>query len=131
MEAYDPKLVCFSCNFGWGYLSDHRSLSASIRNLIPVACSGKIETSHILKAFRSGADGVLILGCPEGHCHFQEGNYQTRKKVLLIKKIMDDFGVEPERLGINLSLDPDGKKIPQLVHEMKASLVKLGPVKSI
>ena len=131
MDAYDPKLVCFSCNFGWGYLNDRVSLSADIQNLIPVACSGKIETSHILKAFRSGADGVLILGCPEGHCHFQDGNYQTRKKAHLIKKIMDAFGIEPERLGINLSLDPEGDKIPQLIQDMKASLVKLGPIKTI
>jgi coenzyme F420-reducing hydrogenase delta subunit len=131
METYDPKLVCFSCTFGWGYLSDHPSLSANVRNWIPVTCSGKIETSHILKAFRSGGDGVLILGCPEGHCHFQDGNYQTRKKVLLIKKIMDAFGIEPERLSINLALDPDGQKIPQLIQEMKKSLVRLGPVKGI
>ena len=131
MNAYDPKLVCFSCNFGWGYLSDRASLSTGKQNLIPVVCSGKIETSHILRAFRSGADGVLILGCPEGHCHFQDGNYQTRKKVYLIKKVMNAFGIEPERLGINLSLDPEGDKIPQLIQDMKASLVKLGPIKTI
>ena len=131
MEAYDPKLVCFSCNFGWGYLSEHQSLATSIRNWIPVTCSGKIETSYILKAFRSGADGVLILGCPEGHCHFQDGNYQTRKKVLLIQKIMDTFGIEPERLSINLSLNPDGEKIPRLIDEMRVSLASLGPVKNI
>ncbi|MDY7038087.1 MAG: hydrogenase iron-sulfur subunit [Thermodesulfobacteriota bacterium] len=131
METYDPKLVCFSCKFGWGFLNGHLVPSTVIRNWIPVTCSGKIETSHILKAFRSGADGVLILGCPEGHCHFQDGNYQTRKKVLLIKKIMDAFGIEPERLGINLALDPDGQKIPRLIQEMKTSLVRLGPVKKI
>ncbi|MFC1838118.1 hydrogenase iron-sulfur subunit [Thermodesulfobacteriota bacterium] len=131
MDEYDPKLVYFSCKFGWGYLNDHFSLSVDKQNWIPVTCSGKIETSHILKAFRSGADGVLILGCPEGHCHFQDGNYQTRKKVYLIKKVMDDFGIEPERLDINLSLDPEGRMIPQLIQDMKASLIKLGPVKSI
>jgi coenzyme F420-reducing hydrogenase delta subunit len=131
MTEYDPKVVCFSCSFGWGYLSEHKSLSADIRNWIQVTCSGKIETSHILKAFRSGADGVLILGCPEGHCHFQDGNYQTRKKILLIQKIMQAFGIEPERLRINLSLDPEGNKIPGLIQGMKSSLAELGPIKSI
>lgn len=131
MEAYNPKVVCFSCNFGWGYLSDEERLSASTSNWIPVACSGKIDTNHILRAFRSGADGVLILGCPEGHCHFQDGNHQTAKKVYLIQKVLDAFGIEPERLAIDLSLDPEGKRVPALVERMKANLVKLGPVKKV
>ena len=131
MDTYRPKIVCFSCSFGWGYLSEKKDLEASIMNWIPVTCSGKIDTNHILKAFRAGADGVLILGCPEGHCHFQDGNYQTRKKVYLIHKVMDAFGIEPERLGMNMSLDAEGKRIPQLVNVMKEGLIKLGPVRNI
>jgi len=131
METYKPKLVCFSCNFGWGYLSDAETLCAATLNLIPVVCSGKIDTNHILKAFRAGADGVLILGCPEGHCHFQDGNYQTRKKVYLIQKVLNAFGIEPERLTIDLAIDPEGKKIPQLVGQMRNNLAKLGPVKQV
>lgn len=131
MNAFEPNVVCFSCNFGWGYLSDRKELSTSVKNWIPVICSGKIDTNHILKAFRSGADGVLIMGCPEGHCHFQDGNYQTRKKVHLIRKVMSAFRIEPERLGMNMSLDAEGKSIPQLVQEMKDRLVELGPIKRI
>lgn len=131
MEAYNPKVVCFSCNFGWGYLNNEEALGATILNWIPVACSGKIDTHHILKAFKAGADGVLILGCPEGHCHFQDGNYQTRKKVYLIQKVLGAFGIEPERLDMELAIDPEGKKIPQLVARMKNDLAKLGPVKRI
>jgi len=131
MEDYRPKLICFSCKFGWGYLSGEETLASRIENWIPVVCSGKIDTSQILKAFRAGADGVLILGCSEGHCHFQDGNYQTRKKVYLLQKVIKAFGIEQERLQIDLSLDPEGKKIPQLINEMKENLAKLGPVKSI
>ena len=131
MDMYNPKVVCFSCSFGWGYHNEKNEAAADIMNWIPVICSGKIDTNHILKAFRSGADGVLILGCPEGHCHFQDGNFQTRKKVYLIHKVMDAFGIEPERLRMNMSLDGEGKMIPKLVNEMKESLTKLGPVKSI
>ncbi len=131
METYKPKVVCFSCNFGWGYLSDEETLGAATLYWIPVACSGKIDTCHILKAFRAGADGVLILGCPEGHCHFQDGNYQTRKKVYLIHKVLYAFGIEPERLIMDLAIDPEGKKIPLLVAQMRNDLVKLGPVKQV
>lgn len=131
MEAYNPKIVCISCNFGWGYLNSEETLGATVSNWIPVACSGKIDTHHILKAFKAGADGVLILGCPEGHCHFQDGNYQTRKKVYLIQKVLGAFGIEPERLAMELAIDPEGKKIPQWVARMKNDLAKLGPVKRI
>jgi F420-non-reducing hydrogenase iron-sulfur subunit len=131
MVAFEPKVVCFSCNFGWGYLGNKDDLSKSIKNWIPEICSGKIDSQHIFKAFRAGADGVLILGCPEGHCHFQDGNYQTRKKVYLIHKVMTAFGIEPERLSMNMSRDPEGKNIPQLVKEMKDRLVNLGPIKKM
>jgi F420-non-reducing hydrogenase iron-sulfur subunit len=131
MVAFEPKIVCFSCNFGWGFLSDKNDLSKSIKYWIPETCSGKIDSRHIFKAFRAGADGVLILGCPEGHCHYQDGNYQTRKKVYLMQKIMKAFGIEPERLSINMSHDPEGKNIPSLVQEMKERLIKLGPIKKM
>jgi coenzyme F420-reducing hydrogenase delta subunit len=131
METYNPKIVCFSCNFGWGYLSDAETIGPTILNWIPVVCSGKIDTSHILKAFRAGADGVMILGCSEGHCHFQDGNYQTRKKVFLIHKVLDAFGIEPERLTMELDIDPEGRKIPQLIAQMQHHLSGLGPVKQV
>ncbi len=131
MEKYNPKLVCFSCKFGWGYLSDEPALASRITNWIPVVCSGKIDTSHILKAFRAGADGVLILGCSEGHCHYQDGNVQTKKKVLLLRKVLETFGIEPQRVEIRFSLDPEGKSMPNLLNKMKENLIKLGPVKRL
>ncbi|MBN2099494.1 MAG: hydrogenase iron-sulfur subunit, partial [Dehalococcoidia bacterium] len=66
MKHYEPKLVCFSCKFGWGYLADEEDLRDRVKNWVPIICSGKIDTTHILDAFKRGADGVLILGCPEG-----------------------------------------------------------------
>ena len=131
MNGYEPKLVCFSCNFGWGYLSERSTLSSQIRNWIPVVCSGKIDTTHILDAFKAGADGVLVLGCNSGDCHFQDGNSETRKRIYLLKKLLEDYGIEGDRLRIVLSSDPEGKRIPQLIKEMGDSIGKLGPVKKV
>ena len=131
MNGYEPKLVCFSCNFGWGYLSERSTLSSQIKNWIPVICSGKIDTTHILDAFKAGADGVLVLGCNSGDCHFQDGNSETRKRIYLLKKLLEDYGIEKDRLRIELSSDPEGKKIPQLVKEMGDSIGKLGPIKKV
>jgi F420-non-reducing hydrogenase iron-sulfur subunit len=127
MGKFTPKMVCFSCKFGWGYLSEN-GYDKDIENLVPIMCSGKVNASHVVDAFRKGADGVLILGCPDGQCHFQNGNYQARKRVLLLKKTLRDFGIEPSRLRIVLDVDPEGKNIPTVIDSMKAELARLGPL---
>ena len=127
MKEFTPRLVCFSCKFGWGYLNGNGH-AKKIKNLIPVACSGKVDATHIIDAFRKGADGVLILGCADKQCHFQTGNYQARKRVLLLKKTLKEFGIEPGRLKIAFDLDPAGAKIPLFVEEMRKEIEAMGPL---
>lgn len=126
---YSPKLVCFSCKFGWGYVGGDGAL-AKVKNLVPVICSGKVDTTHVIEAFRRGADGVLILGCPEGECHFQIGNYQARKRMALLRKTLKAFGIDPERLMIRLDIDPEGEKMSFVVDEMNRRIRQLGPIRS-
>ena len=127
MRDFTPKLVCFTCKFGWGYLNGNGN-AKRLKNLVLVACSGKVDATHIIDAFREGADGVLILGCPDRECHFQTGNYQARKRVMLLKKVLKEFGIESGRLKIVLSLDPEGAKIPVFIEEMKKEIAELGPL---
>ncbi len=129
MSNFEPKLVCFSCRFGWGYLGDEAELSSQVKNWVPIICSGKMDATHIVDAFKHGADGVLVLGCPAGECHYQDGNYEAKKRIYLLQKVLDAYGIEPNRVRIELSLDPEGKKIPQLVKKMSETVKKLGPVK--
>lgn len=131
MNEYNPKVVCFSCRFGWAYLTKEGQLVPLIENWVPVVCSGKVDTPHILEAFRAGADGVLILGCEAGHCHFQDGNYQTSKRMYLVQKVLQAYGIEAERLRIDLSRNPEGSEIPRIVSAMKSDIAILGPVKAI
>lgn len=131
MINYEPKLICFSCKFSWGYLTDETVLARQMKNLVPIICSGKVDTSHILNAFKRGADGVLILGCRGGDCHYQDGNYEAKKRGYLLHKVLESYGIEKERLRIELSVDPDGHRIPQLVKEMSERLKKLGPLRGI
>jgi coenzyme F420-reducing hydrogenase delta subunit len=131
MADFEPKLVCFSCKFGWGYLGDETELHKKIKNWIPIVCSGKVDAAHIVDALQAGADGVLILGCPEGDCHYQDGNYEAKKRVYLLQKVLSAYGIEPERIQIELSLDPEGKKIPELVKKFGETIKKLGPIKKV
>src|SRR4030042_5136604 len=119
MKNFEPKLVCFSCKFSWGYLGNESALSSQVKNLIPIICSGKVDTNHIVDAFKHGADGVLILGCPAGDCHYQDGNFETKKRVRLLQRVLSAYGIEPERVSMELSLDPEGKRIPELVRKMR------------
>jgi F420-non-reducing hydrogenase iron-sulfur subunit len=129
LRQYKPKLVCFSCKFGWGYLTDEAGLSKQIDNWIPIICTGKIDATHMLDAFERGADGILVLGCPEGDCHYQDGNYEAKKRVYLLRRLLESMGIEKERIRIELSVDPEGIRIQQLVKEMSEDLAKLGPPK--
>lgn len=131
MGDYRAKIICFSCKFSWGYLIDEAILSREIENWIPLICTGKIDATQIMDAFKAGADGVLILGCPEGDCHYQDGNFEARKKVYLLRKLLKSWGIEEKRLRIVLSANPDGRTIPQLLQEMSRDLTKLGPLKKV
>ena len=131
MNDFEPKVVCFSCKFSWGYLADEAALSSKIKNWIPIICSGKIDTKHVMEAFEHGADGVLILGCPEGDCHYQDGNFEAKKRIQLLRKVLDSYAIEPERVRMELSLDPEGKRIPELVKSMGETVRELGPVRQI
>jgi coenzyme F420-reducing hydrogenase delta subunit len=106
---------------------DEDALSSKVEHCVPLICTGKIDAAHMLEAFRAGADGILILGCPEGECHYQDGNYEAKKRVYLVRKLLESIGIEKERIRIELSSDPEGMKIPKMVEQMKKDLAKLGP----
>jgi len=119
------KVVCFSCKFSWGYLVDEAIIAAKVKNWIPVICTGKIDAPQIMEAFRKGADGVLILACPQGDCHFQDGNCEARKKVHLLRHVLASQGIEPERLQIELGSDPEGTSIPDYITRMNRAIAQL------
>jgi F420-non-reducing hydrogenase iron-sulfur subunit len=124
MGEYNPKIICFACKFGWGYLEGETV--KKMKGVVPILCSGKIDITHIINAYAKGADGVLILACDEGNCHFHIGNFQARKRVMLLKKTLKEFGIETERLQIILNSDPSGDSIPGLMKQMAEKIKKLG-----
>jgi coenzyme F420-reducing hydrogenase delta subunit len=72
--------------------------------IIKVPCTGRVDVLTLLKAFESGVDGVYVAGCMEGECHFLKGNLRARKRVNYAKTLLQEVGIEPERLEMyNLS----------------------------
>ncbi len=127
MNSHEPKLVCFSCKFGWGYAADQPELAAALPHWIPVICSGKVDVESVMRAFREGADGVLILGCPDGQCHFQDGNYQLQKRLTLLRKVLEQFGIDGRRVRTVFAFDPEGISMAERCREMIRELRRLPP----
>ena len=95
--------------------------------VIIIPCTGKIDILHILHAFEKGADGLYVVGCMEGDCHYTNGNLRARKRMKHIQKILDTIGVGGERAQMyNLSSN-DGPHFAQIAVEMDARIRKLGP----
>jgi F420-non-reducing hydrogenase iron-sulfur subunit len=130
--AYEPKIVGFLCNWcsytGADLAGTARKKYAPNVRVIRVMCSGRVEPTFVLKAFREGADGVLILGCHPGDCHYSEGNYKTMRRYPLLKKVVQQFGIEEARLRLDWVSASEGDKFAQVVNEMTETVRKLGPL---
>jgi len=95
--------------------------------IIQVPCSGRVDIIHLLKAIEDGADGVYVAGCLEGECHFLTGNFKAKKRVQYVKKVLEELGIEPERVEMfNLSAG-EGPRFAEIATEMTERIRGLGP----
>jgi F420-non-reducing hydrogenase iron-sulfur subunit len=129
--AWEPEIIAFCCNYCGFAAADlagskRMQYPAGVR-IIHTPCTGKLEMEHILEGFEKGIDGILIVGCLEGGCHFLEGNLRARKRTERICSILDEIGVGAARLKmVNLS-DAMAPAFVQHVQEMVATVRTLGP----
>jgi len=129
---FEPKIIGFLCNWCAYAGADLAGISRiqyppNIR-IIRVMCSGRIDPLFVLEALKNGADGVLIGGCHlPSDCHYLSGNFKALRRVLLLKKVLTQFGIEPERVRIEWISASEGDKFAKVVKEMVEELKKLGP----
>jgi F420-non-reducing hydrogenase iron-sulfur subunit len=90
-------------------------------------CSARIDPTFILKALLEGADGVLICGCHPGDCHYVEGNYKAMRRYPLLKKLLDDYGIEHERVQLEWVSASEGHRFAEVVDRMTEQVKELGP----
>jgi len=131
--SWEPKIVGFLCNWcsyrGADLAGTARMKYAPNVRIIRVMCSARVEPAFILKAFQAGADGVLVLGCHPGDCHYQEGNYKTLRRIPLLKKLLSQMGIEPERVRLDWVSASEGERFARIVNEITESVRSLGPLK--
>lgn len=100
--------------------------------VLQVPCTGRVDIIHLLNAINDGADGVYVAGCLEGECHYRTGNLRTRKKVEYVKKVLEEIGIEPERVEMYNLSSAQGQRFAEIANEMVDRIKGLGssPVKS-
>jgi F420-non-reducing hydrogenase iron-sulfur subunit len=121
--------LCNWCSYGGADAagSQRKTYAPNVR-VIRVMCTGRVEPEFVLKAFQSGADGVLILGCHPGDCHYKEGNYKALRRYYLLKKVLSQFGIEEERLRLDWVSATEADKFVDTINDMVATIKALGPL---
>ena len=131
MKDFEPNIIGFLCNWcsyaGADLAGTSRIKYPSNIKSIRVMCSGRVDTIFILEALKKGADGVLVAGCHPGDCHYQSGNYKTNRRIKLLKKLLEEMGVEPQRVKFDYVSASEGHKFAAVVTDFVDELKKIGP----
>jgi len=129
---FSPKIVGFLCRW-CSYQGADLAGTSRIEyppNLIPirVMCSGRVDPVFVMKAFSEGADGVMIFGCHPGDCHYKEGNYKAIRRFHLLKKMLNQFGIEDERFRLEWVSAAEGDLFAEIVKDASEKIKSLGPL---
>ncbi len=130
-DDYEPKILGFLCNWcsysGADLAGTSRIQYPPTVRVIRVMCTGRIDPAFIVKAFAEGADGVLVSGCHPGECHYVTGNLKAEKRISFLHEILEDLGIEKERLLLTWISASEGKKFAETIRDFTVTLKKLGP----
>ena len=128
---FEPVIVGFFCNWCTATAAD---LAGTTRmqyppNVRPIRtmCSGSVDPVYVLRALLSGADGVIVGGCPPGDCHYVSGNYRARRRIAILKTILATLGLEDDRVWVRWISAAEGAKFARTMNEVTQTIKKLGP----
>lgn len=133
MTDFQPRIVAFVCNWCSYEGADKAggqklSYDYGVR-LIRVMCSGRVDPQFVLEAFRRGADGVLVLGCHPGDCHYRNGNVKAMKRMTLLSQMLEQFGIDARRLRLDWVSAGESEKFREVATSMVEAVSALGPLR--
>ena len=131
-DEYEPKIISFVCKWCTSAAADlagvtrlkYQPNSVNIR----VMCSSRVDPVHILQAFEKGADGVFVGGCHLGECHYQVGNFKTRRRIIMLHQLLENLGISPKRLRLEWISAAEGPKFKNAMNEFIDTVRELGPL---
>jgi len=132
-NGFEPRIIAFLCNWCTYAAADAAGISRMQQPLnvdvIRVMCSGRIDPSFVVKAFLEGADGVIVSGChPPGDCHYSEGNYKAFRRMPLLERLLQEYGIEKERFHWGWISAAEAPKWAVLTREFTNRIKELGPL---
>jgi len=131
MEDFEPRIVAFLCNW-CAYTGADLAGTSRIQyppnvRAIRVMCTGGVDPIYVIKALLEGADGVLIGGCHPGDCHYQSGNLKARRRVAILRGVLEQLGLDPDRVWLRWISASEGKRFADTITEMVEALKEKGP----
>lgn len=130
-KKFTPKIVVFACNWcsyaGADTAGVNRIQYSPNFRIVRTMCSGRVTPGMVLKAFKLGADGVLVSGCHLGDCHYIFGNYRAIENFERTQAIIKTLGLEEGRLRLEWVSAAEGPKFGKLIDEFVGEVTKLGP----
>mgnify|MGYP001064896632 CR=1 FL=1 len=132
VEEFEPRVVAFMCNWCTYAGADNAGVARLEwpANILPirVMCSGRVSPEMVLRTFREGADGVLVMGCHIGDCHYSSGNHRTAKRIPLLRNLLGYAGISPERLQLEWVSAAEGPRFAQVTKRFVTKIRELGPL---
>ncbi len=130
MEDFEPKIITFACNWcsyaGADLAGTSRLKYPPNVKIIRVMCSGMVNPAWVLRAFRQGADGVVIAGCHPGDCHYTVGNYYAKKRYILLKELLKFVGFDDERFKLLWASASEGKLFAEEMTAFTEKIREMG-----
>lgn len=129
--SFEPKILSFLCNWcayaGADLAGISRFQYPPRTRVIRMMCTGRVDPSFIPRALLGGFDGVMILGCHPGDCHYLTGNIQAEKKIRIVRKLLSRIGVEDGRLYLDWVSAGEGQRFARVIQQFTAQIENLGP----
>ncbi|MDD5448513.1 MAG: hydrogenase iron-sulfur subunit [Actinomycetota bacterium] len=131
-DEFEPTIIAFLCNW-CSYAGADLAGTSRIHyppnvKIIRVMCSGRVNPLFLMNALQQGADGVLISGCHPGDCHYLEGNYYSRRRFVLMHRLLEHIGVHPNRVHMSWVSASEGEKFKEVVSEVRDKVKEIGPM---
>ena len=129
--GFEPRIVAFTCNWG-AYAAADLAGAARVQypaglRIIRVMCSGMVHPGLVMETLENGADGVLLMGCHPGECHYQNGNEKARARSAVIEEVLLLMGLEPGRFRLAWCSSAEAERFAGIVRETEEALKAMGP----